>query len=184
MMENFLSTHRAISFSGCISQLHFFHFMGSTEAMLLAVMGFDRFVAICKPLHYTLIMNPQVCIQMALTVRIIGFYHTLLHSVMTSRLNCCGSNRIHHLLCDVKPLLELACGNTELNQWLVNTVTGTIAMAQVPSAQGKKKALTTCTSHLSMVILFYGLVFATYLKSPGHWGVEEMKLTYASEETL
>ena len=127
MLENFLSTHKTISFLGCISQLHFFHFLGSTESMLLAVMGFDRFVAICKPLHYTLIMNPQVCIQMAVTVWIIGFFHALLHSVMTSRLNFCGSNHIH-FFCDVKPLLELACGNVELNEWLLNTVTGTIAM--------------------------------------------------------
>ena len=74
MLENFLSTHKAISFLGCISQLHFFHFLGSTESMLLAVMGFDRFVAICKPLHYTLIMNHQVCTQMAVTVWIIGFF--------------------------------------------------------------------------------------------------------------
>ena len=74
MLENLLSTHKAISFLGCISQLHFFHFLGSTESMLLAVMGFDRFVAICKPLHYTLIMNHQVCTQMAVTVWIIGFF--------------------------------------------------------------------------------------------------------------
>ena len=74
MLGNFLFTHKTISFLGCISQLHFFHFLGSTESMLLAVMGFDRFVAICKPLHYTLIMNHQVCIQIAVTVWIIGFF--------------------------------------------------------------------------------------------------------------
>ncbi|KAM9739484.1 olfactory receptor 12D2-like [Dama dama] len=173
MLENFLSTHKAISFLGCISQLHFFHFMGSTESMLLTVMGFDRFVAICKPLHYTLIMNHQVCIQMAVTVWIIGFFHALLHSVMTSRLNFCGSNHINHFFCDVKPLLELACGNTELNQWLLNTVTGTIAMSscfltflsyfyiiiylffKTRSCSMLHKALSTCTSHFLVVVLFY-----------------------------
>ena len=128
MLGNFLFTHKTISFLGCISQLHFFHFLGSTESMLLAVMGFDRFVAICKPLHYTLIMNHQVCIQIAVTVWIIGFFHALLHSVMTSHLNFCGSNHIHHFFCDVKPLLELACRNTELNEWLLNTVMGTFAI--------------------------------------------------------
>ncbi|XP_055430572.1 olfactory receptor 12D2-like [Bubalus kerabau] len=173
MLENLLSTHKAISFLGCISQLHFFHFMGSTESMLLAVMGFDRFVAICKPLHYTLIMNHQVCIQMAVAVWIIGFFHALLHSVMTSRLNFCGSNHIHHFLCDVKPLLESACGNTELNQWLVNNVTGTIATGscfltflsyfyiivylffKTHSCSMLHKALSTCASHLLVVVLFY-----------------------------
>ena len=83
MLENFLSTHKTISFLGCISQLHFFHFLGSTESMLLAMMGFDCFVAICKPLRYPLSMSHQVCVQMAITVWIIGFFHVLLHSVMT-----------------------------------------------------------------------------------------------------
>ena len=173
MLENFLSTHKTISFLGCISQLHFFHFMGSTEAMLLAVMGFDRFVAICKPLHYTLIMNHQVCIQMAVTVWIIGFFHALLHSVMTSRLNFCDSNQINHFFCDVKPLLKLACGNTELNWWLVNNVTGTIATGacfltflsyfyiivylffKTHSCRMLRKALSTCASHFVVVVLFH-----------------------------
>ena len=129
MLENFLSTHKTISFSECISQLHFFHCLGSTEAMLVPVMAFDRFVAICKPLHHTLIMSHQVCTQMAVTIWIIGFFHALLHSVMTSRLNFCGSNHIQHFFCDVKPLLELACGSTDLNEWLLNTVTGPLPLA-------------------------------------------------------
>ncbi|XP_015331357.1 olfactory receptor 12D1-like [Marmota marmota marmota] len=95
MLENFLSTHKAISFMGCISQLHFFHFLGSTEAMLLAVMAFDHFVAICKPLHYTVIMNPQLCTQMAITIWATGFFYALWHSIMTSHLNFCGPNHIH-----------------------------------------------------------------------------------------
>ncbi|XP_055262593.1 olfactory receptor 12D2-like [Moschus berezovskii] len=181
MLENFLSTHKAISFLGCMSQLHFFHFLGSTESMLLAVMGFDRFVAICKPLHYTLTMSHQVCIQMAVTVWITGFFHALLHSVMTSRLNFCGSNHIHHFFCDIKPLLELACGNTELNEWLLNTVTGTIAMGsffltflsyfyiiiylffKTHSCSMLHKALSTCASHFLVVVLFFIPVVFVYI---------------------
>ncbi|XP_040091881.1 olfactory receptor 12D2-like, partial [Oryx dammah] len=181
MLENFLSTHKAVSFLGCISQLHFFHFLGSTESMLLAVMGFDRFLAICKPLHYTLIMNHQVCIQMAVTVWIIGFFHALLHSVMTSHLNFCGSNRIHHFFCDVKPLLELACGNTDLNEWLLHSVTGTIAMGssfltflsyfyiiiylffKTHSCSMLHKALSTCASHFLVVVLFFIPVVFVYI---------------------
>ena len=181
MLENFLSTHKAISFLGCINQLHFFHFLGSTEAMLVPVMAFDRFVAICKPLHYTLIMNHQVCTQMAVTIWIIGFFHALLHSVMTSHLNFCGSNHIHHF-CDVKPLLELACGNIELNEWLLNTVTGTIAMSsffltflsyfyiiiylffKTCSCSMLHKALSTCASHFMVVVLFYAPVVFTYIR--------------------
>ncbi|EAX03191.1 olfactory receptor, family 12, subfamily D, member 2 [Homo sapiens] len=181
MLQNFLSTHKAISFLGCISQLHFFHFLGSTESMLFAVMAFDLSVAICKPLRYTVIMNPQLCTQMAITIWVIGFFHALLHSVMTSRLNFCGSNRIHHFLCDIKPLLKLACGNTELNQWLLSTVTGTIAMGpffltllsyfyiitylffKTRSCSMLCKALSTCASHFMVVILFYAPVLFTYI---------------------
>ncbi|XP_047714870.1 olfactory receptor 12D2-like [Prionailurus viverrinus] len=181
MLENFFSTHKAISFLGCISQLHFFHFLGSTEAMLLAVMAFDRFVAICRPLHYSVIMNYQLCTRMAVTVWTIGFFHALLHSMMTSRLNFCGSHQIHHFFCDVKPLLELACGNTELNQWLLNTVTGTIAMgpffltllsyfsiiislfSKTHSCSALRKALSTCASHFMVVILLYVPVIFTYI---------------------
>ena len=182
MLENFLSTHKAISFLGCISQLHFFHFLGSTEVMLLAVMAFDRFVAICKPLRYTVIMNHQVCTQMAVTIWIIGFFHALLHSVMTSRLNFCGSNHIHHFFCDVKPLLELACGNTDLNEWLLHTVTETIAMGsffltllsyfyiivylffKTHSCRLLRKALSTCASHFMLVVLLFGPVFFIYIR--------------------
>ncbi|XP_043764725.1 olfactory receptor 12D2-like [Cervus elaphus] len=182
MLENFLSTHKAISFLGCISQLHFFHFLGSTEAMLVPVMAFDRFVAICKPLHYTVIMSHQVCTQMAVTIWIIGFFHALLHSVMTSRLNFCGSNHIHHFFCDVKPLLKLACGNIELNQWLLNNVTGTFAMGsffltllsyfyiitylffKTHSCSMLHKALSTCASHFMVVVLLFGPVFFIYIR--------------------
>ncbi|KAM9738760.1 olfactory receptor 12D1-like [Dama dama] len=182
MLENFLSTHKAISFLGCISQLHFFHFLGSTEAMLVPVMAFDRFVAICKPLRYTLIMSHQVCTQMAVTIWIIGFFHALLHSVMTSRLNFCGSNHIHHFFCDVKPLLKLACGNIELNQWLLNNVTGTFAMGsffltflsyfyiiiylffKTHSCSMLHKALSTCASHFMVVVLLFGPVFFIYIR--------------------
>nr|XP_027777377.1 olfactory receptor 12D2-like [Marmota flaviventris] len=181
MLENFLSTHKAISFMGCISQLHFFHFLGSTEAMLLAVMAFDRFVAICKPLHYTVIMNPQLCTQMAITIWAIGFFHALLHSIMTSCLNFCGPNHIHHFFCDIKPLLELACGNTELNQRLLNTVTGTIATGpflmtllsyfyiitylflKTQSCSMLHRALSTCASNFMVVVLLYAPVIFAYI---------------------
>ncbi|KAB0354587.1 hypothetical protein FD755_022046 [Muntiacus reevesi] len=191
MLENFLSTHKAISFLGCISQLHFFHFLGSTEVMLLAVMAFDRFVAICKPLRYTVIMNHQVCTQMAVTVWIIGFFHALLHSVMTSRLNFCGSNHIHHFFCDVKPLLELACGNTDLNEWLLHTVTEAIAMGsffltllsyfyiiiylffKTHSCSMLRKALSTCASHFMLVVLLFGPVFFIYIRPASNSSMDQ-----------
>ncbi|XP_043764724.1 olfactory receptor 12D2-like [Cervus elaphus] len=195
MLENFLSTHKTISFLGCISQLHFFHFLGSTEAMLVPVMAFDRFVAICKPLHYTVIMSHQVCTQMAVTIWIIGFFHSLLHSVMTSRLNFCGSNHIHHFFCDVKPLLKLACGNTELNQWLLNNVTGTFAMGsffltllsyfyiitylffKTHSCSMLHKALSTCASHFMVVVLFYAPVVFTYIRPASGSSMDQERIS-------
>ncbi|KAM4835595.1 olfactory receptor 12D1-like [Thomomys bottae] len=182
MLGNFFSTDKTISFFGCISQLHFFHFLGSTEAILLAVMAFDRLMAICKPLHYPVIMNPQLCAKIAVTIWTIGFFHALMHSVMTSRLTFCASNQIHHFFCDVKPLLELACGNTELNQWLLSAVTGTIAMGpffltllsylyiiiylflKTHSCSMLHKALSTCASHFMVVFLFYAPVLFIYIR--------------------
>ncbi|XP_004717799.1 olfactory receptor 12D2-like [Echinops telfairi] len=194
MLENLLSANKAISFVGCISQLHFFHFLGSTEAMLLAVMAFDRFVAICKPLRYTVIMNHQRCAQMAGTVWVIGFLHALLHSIVTSTLNFCGSNHVHHFFCDIKPLLELACGNTELNQWLLNTVTGTIAMCpffltllsysyiitsllfKTRSCSMLQKALSTCASHFMVVTLLYVPVLVTYARPSSGSSMEQERV--------
>ncbi|KAM4834908.1 olfactory receptor 12D1-like [Thomomys bottae] len=186
MLGNLLSTNKSISFSACISQIHFSHFLGSTEAMLLAVMAFDRLMAICKPLHYPVIMNPQLCAKIAVTIWTIGFFHALMHSVMTSRLTFCASNQIHHFFCDVKPLLELACGNTELNQWLLNTVTGTIGMCtfvlillsyfyiiiylflKTHSCSMLHKALSTCASHFMVVIILYTPVLFIYAR-PASW---------------
>uniref|UniRef100_A0A8C6G3S8 Olfactory receptor n=1 Tax=Mus spicilegus TaxID=10103 RepID=A0A8C6G3S8_MUSSI len=182
LLQNLLSTSKAISFLGCITQLHFFHFLGSTETMLLPVMAFDRFVAICRPLHYSVIMNHQLCIHMTVTIWTVGFFHALLHSVMTSRLSFCGPNHVHHFFCDIKPLLDLACGNTELNLWLLNTVTGTIALTsffliflsyfyiitnlllKTRSCSMLHKALSTCASHFMVVVLFYAPVLFTYIR--------------------
>ncbi|XP_027731990.1 olfactory receptor 12D2-like [Vombatus ursinus] len=182
MLDDFLSTHKTISFVGCITQLHFFHFLGSTEAILLGVMAFDRFVAICNPLRYTILMKHQVCLCLAAVTWITGFFHALLHSVMTSHLTFCKSNHIHHFFCDIKPLLDLACGNTELNHWMLETVTGTIAISpfflillsyfyiisfllfKSWSCSMLQKALSTCTSHFIVVIFFYVPVVFIYIR--------------------
>ncbi|XP_072494116.1 olfactory receptor 12D1-like [Notamacropus eugenii] len=154
VLENFLSTHKAISFLGCITQLHFFHFLGSTESILLAIMAFDRFVAICNPLRYLVVMKHQVCLQMATVAWVISFFYALMHSIMTSQLNFCQSHQLNHFLCDVKPLLELACGNTVINQWLLSSHSWNMI----------RKALSICASHFMVVCLFYGPVGFTYIR--------------------
>ncbi|XP_077015299.1 olfactory receptor 12D3-like [Tamandua tetradactyla] len=182
VLINLLSTHKAISFLGCITQLHFFHFLGSTESILLSVMAFDRFVAICYPLRYTVIMNTQVCILLAVVAWLISFLYALMHSVMTAHLNFCGSQKLNHFFCDVKPLLELACSNIQLNQWFLSIVTGSISMGAFfltllsyfyiisfllfknRSCRILHKALSTCASHFMVVCLFYGPVGFTYIR--------------------
>ena len=182
VLINLLSAHRAISFLGCITQLHFFHFLGSTEAILLAVMAFDRFAAICNPLRYPVIMKPKVCILLAAMAWSTSFFYALIHSVMTARLNFCHSQELNHFFCDVKPLLELACSNTLLNQWLLSVVTGSISMGAFfltllsylyiicslllkhKSCRKLHKALSTCASHFMVVCLFYGPVGFTYIR--------------------
>ncbi|XP_072494118.1 olfactory receptor 12D1-like [Notamacropus eugenii] len=187
MLNDFLSTNKTISFVGCITQLHFFHFLGSTEVILLCVMAFDRFVAICNPLRYMVLMKHQVCLSLTVVTWITGFFHALLHSIMTSHLTFCGSNHIQHFFCDIKPLLDLACGNIELNQWMLETVTGTIAIStfffillsyfyiisfllfKSRSCSMLQKALSTCASHFIVVILLYVPVVFTYI-SPSSGG--------------
>ncbi|XP_070217057.1 olfactory receptor 12D3 [Bos mutus] len=144
LMANLLSAHKAVSFLGCITQLHFFHFLGCTESILLAIMGFDRFVAICYPLCYTLIMNLKVCILLATVAWITSFFYALMHSVMTARLNFCHSLKLNHFFCDVKPLLDFLLFKNH-------------------TCRVFHKALSTCASHLMVVSLFYGTVGLTYI---------------------
>ncbi|XP_044839488.1 olfactory receptor 12D2-like [Mauremys mutica] len=196
MLAGFLSGHQTISFTSCLAQLHFFHFLGSSEAMLLAVMAYDRYVAICNPLRYTLVMSPQACLLLAGITWATGFLHALMHTVMTSRLHFCGPNRIHHFFCDIKPLLSLACSSIGLNLSLLHTVTGIIGVSpfiitllsylyiisflflKVRSRESRRKAFSTCTSHLTVIAMYYGTVIFAYTRpSSGSSKGEEMIIT-------
>ncbi|XP_065421198.1 olfactory receptor 12D1-like [Chrysemys picta bellii] len=181
MLSGFLSGCQTISFAGCLAQLHFFHFLGSSEAVLLAVMGYDRYVAICNPLCYRLVMRQRACLLLATASWVTGFLHALMHTVMTSQLQFCGPSRVPHFFCDIKPLLSLACGSTHLNLTLLNIVTGGIVvipfiltllsylyiisflLLKVQSWESRRKAFSTCASHLTVVSLFYGGAILTYL---------------------
>lgn len=149
-------------------------------------MAYDHYVAICNPLHYTLVMNQWACPLLAGSTWATVFLHALMHSVMTSQLSFCGPVSVHHLSCDIKPLLNLACGSTQLNLILLNFFSGNIALLsfnttllsnlyiisflllKMQSWESRRKSFSTCTSHLMVVCLFYMPVFGNYmLASPG-----------------
>ncbi|XP_060112273.1 olfactory receptor 12D1-like [Heteronotia binoei] len=196
MLSGFLTEHQAISFIECLVQLHFFYFLGSGEGILLGVMAFDRYMAICNPLRYTVIMNKLTCLLLAGATWVAGFFHAMMHTVATSQLWFCGPNHVQHFLCDVKPLLKLACSNTTLNLSLLNIVTGCIAMSgffltflsylyiisflffKVQSWKSRWKAFSTCASHLTVVALLYVPVLSNYLlASVGESAKREMIIT-------
>ncbi|XP_064014234.1 olfactory receptor 12D1-like [Pogoniulus pusillus] len=175
MLTGLLFGHQPISFAGCLAQLHFFHFLGSTEAVLLATMAYDRYRAICHPLHYALVITPWTCLLLAAASWSSGFVHALMHSVMTSQLSFCGHNHVHHFFCDIKPLLNLACSSTRLNMTLLNVVLGPFILIvlsyfyiissifqEVQSQEGRRKSFSTCASHLTVVALFYIPVLFNY----------------------
>ncbi|KAM3821115.1 olfactory receptor 12D1-like [Vipera latastei] len=181
MLSGFLRNYQSISLIGCLTQLHFFHFLGSSEAVLLGVMAYDRYAAICHPLRYTLIMSKWACITLAGATWAAGFFHALMHTVVTSQLWFCGPNLIEHFFCDIKPLLKLACSSTTLNFILLNLVSSFIALSpffftllsyfyiisflffKVQSWRNCWKAFSTCASHLSVVAIFYIPALSNYM---------------------
>ncbi|XP_063158262.1 olfactory receptor 12D1-like [Candoia aspera] len=181
MLAGFLSEQHTISFKSCMVQLHFFHFLGSSEVILLGIMAYDRYIAICNPLCYTLLMRKEVYLLMAAAAWSTGFLHALMHAVMTARLPFCGPNHVEHFFCDIKPLLKLACGSTHLNLMLLSIVTTFIVMGpfifillsylyiltflllKVKSWRGWQKAFSTCGSHLIVVALLYIPVLFNYM---------------------
>uniref|UniRef100_A0A8C3YSV3 Olfactory receptor n=1 Tax=Catagonus wagneri TaxID=51154 RepID=A0A8C3YSV3_9CETA len=188
-LANFLSSSKAISFEGCATQLFFFSLMATTEAFLLAVMAYDRFLAICSPLHYTITMCPSACARLVLGCYFGGCLNAILQTSLTFSLLFCRSNHIDHFFCDVPPLLLLACADTALNELvlfgicgliIVSTTLGvlvsyayiTVTILRMRSGAGRHKLFSTCGSHMTAVSLFYGTVFVMYAQ-PG--AVESMQ---------
>ncbi|XP_066428604.1 olfactory receptor 12D2-like [Eleutherodactylus coqui] len=181
MLSGLLFDNKKISFQGCIAQLYFLHFLGSTEGMLLASMSYDRYIAICNPLRYHVLMARVVCLELAFTSWLVGSLYSLLHTILTSMLPFCNMNKVTHFCCDIKPLLKLACADTHINESLLKIVTGSIGLStfvliiisytfigthlhRIRSEQGRSKAFSTCTSHLTVVFLFFGTSLSTFLR--------------------
>ncbi|XP_062994674.1 olfactory receptor 10AG1-like [Elgaria multicarinata webbii] len=181
MLNNILSGSQSISFIGCALQTYFTFFLGGSECFLLASMAYDRYVAICKPLHYPVLMSRKVYTSLAVASWLSGFFMSFGHTSMVFTLPFCDSNVINHFFCDIPPLLKLACGDTSRTEIAVFAVAmvfvtfpfililmsyaGIIAaILKISSSEGQKKTFSTCSSHLIVVTLFFGSGCIIYLK--------------------
>ncbi|XP_007956460.1 olfactory receptor 5V1-like [Orycteropus afer afer] len=181
LLKNLLTQKQSISFLGCALQLFLLVALLGTEVFLLTVMAYDRYVAICFPLRYTLIMTKWRCVQLMATTWAMGFLHSVLHTVFTFRLSFCKSNRVNQYYCDIPPVVALSCSSTYVAEMLVLVVGGTLGISaflitgisyiyiistilMIRSAEGKRKAFSTCASHLLVVCLFYGTVIINYVR--------------------
>ncbi|XP_062993183.1 olfactory receptor 6J1-like [Elgaria multicarinata webbii] len=179
LLWNLLSGDKSISFSACMAQTYFYFLLGTVEFFLLMFMSYDRYAAICKPLHYHTIMNDQVCIKILLGSWLCGFLSVLSPIIKISRLTYCNSI-INHFFCDSGPLLELSCTDTsfiELMDFMLSslvilgsTILTSIAYAcilstilQIPTNTGRMKAFNTCASHLALISLSCGISIFTYV---------------------
>ncbi|XP_057558837.1 olfactory receptor 6C74-like [Hippopotamus amphibius kiboko] len=172
---------KTISYNSCIAQLFFVFLLGASEFYLLAAMSYDRYVAICKPLHYTAIMNSRVCIQLLFCCWLAGFFTIFVPLLLVLQLDFCASNIVDHFGCDSTPLLQISCSDTQLIETVgfisaVVTLMVTLAMViisyiyialtilKIPSSNHKKKAFSTCSSHMIVISLSYGSCIFMYVK--------------------
>ncbi|XP_075404337.1 olfactory receptor 10AG1-like [Tenrec ecaudatus] len=180
MLVNLWTQYRSISFLECATQLCFFLILGATECFFLAVMAYDRYVAICNPLHYPLVMNQKVCVQLAVGSWVIGIPVQIGQTAQIFSLDFCASKEINHFFCDIPPIIKLACGDTSVNEMAVYILAVFIVaipfmlilasyskiistILKLPTASGRAKAFSTCSSHLLVVVLFFGSGSITYL---------------------
>uniref|UniRef100_A0A8C7B8Q1 Olfactory receptor n=1 Tax=Neovison vison TaxID=452646 RepID=A0A8C7B8Q1_NEOVI len=179
MLANHVSGHKGIPYAGCLTQMFFFIWFAGIDSFLLTAMAYDRYVAICHPLHYARSVTPQLCGLLVAASWTAAFGNALTHTVLLTRLSFCTHNRVPHFFCDLSPLLKLACSDTFLNNVMVYTV-GALpiitpfmvilvsytrifaTVLRIPSTRGKQKAFSTCGSHLSVVSLFYGTLIGVY----------------------
>ncbi|XP_027410221.1 olfactory receptor 1L8-like [Bos indicus x Bos taurus] len=194
MLVDFLSETKTISYAGCLTQMYFIYALSTTDNCLLAAMAYDRYVAICDPFHYVTIMSHCRCVLLVAFSCSLPHLHSLLHILLLNQLTFCDSNVVHHFICDINPLLKLSCSSIFVNDLTIKTeglvfwvtpflcivfsyVQILIAVLRIPSAAGKHKAFSTCGSHFTVVILFYGSIFYVYLQPLSSYTVQDRVAT-------
>ncbi|XP_008692347.1 olfactory receptor 1009-like [Ursus maritimus] len=193
MLTDFFVKRKFISFLGCALQQWFFGFFVAAECFLLASMAYDRYVAICNPLLYSVLMSQRLCVQLVVGPYIIGFMNTMTHTTNAFRLPFCGPNVINHFFCDMSPLLSLVCADSRLTKLIVFVVAGAvgifsgltivvsyiyilIAIMKIHSAEGRRKAFSTCSSHLTAVSILYGTLFFIYVQPSASFSLDLNKV--------
>lgn len=180
MLLIIIADQKTISVVGCLAQFYFFGSLAATECLLLAVMSYDRYLAICQPLRYRILMTGSLCLRLATGSWFCCFLLTAITMVLLCRQTFCGPNEIDHFFCDFTPLIHLSCMDTSLTEtiafatssavtlvpFLLITISYScilVAILRIPSGTGRRKAFSTCSSHLTVVTVFYGTLIATYL---------------------
>ncbi|NWX92621.1 OR5G3 protein, partial [Nothoprocta ornata] len=181
MLADFMLKERHVTYAGCVAQVFIFDILGIAECFLLATMAYDRYVAICHPLVYSLVMSPKLCFQLVFGSYLIGLMNSMSHTMGILNLSFCGSKVIDLYFCDISLLISLSTSDTTLNRTILRTSASLYGISSIlivlssytaicstvlgiHSAKGKCKAFSTCTSHLAVVSIFYGTSFLMYLK--------------------
>ncbi|XP_074838284.1 olfactory receptor 10G6-like [Carettochelys insculpta] len=200
VVATFLPGGGDVSFQGCAAQLFFFHFLGCTECFLYTVMAYDRFLAICKPLRYGVIMNRTACLCLAAGTWLGGALHSLLETTLTFRLPYGQDNRVGYIFCDIPAVLKLACGDTALNEMVTLVDVGFVAMTcfllilmsyvyivstilRIRSAEGRRRAFSTCAAHVIVVVTYYVPLVFIYLRPGSQHPVDKVVAVFYTTVT-
>ncbi|XP_060092319.1 olfactory receptor 10R2-like [Heteronotia binoei] len=190
MLVNLLKKMATISFVGCAIQMYIFLTFANINCMLLTVMGYDRYVSICKPLHYPILMNQRFCTKLVVFTVAMGFLFSTMETYFIFILPFCGPNKIHHFFCDLAPLLQLACGRNYFGEIVIFLICFLMVscsfllillsyllilntILKIPTTDGKRKAFSTCASHLIVVVVHFGCASIIYLRPQSRYTLNE-----------
>ncbi|XP_030042395.1 olfactory receptor 6-like [Microcaecilia unicolor] len=201
LLDILLRKAHRVSMTGCFTQMYFFLSLACTEIFILSVMAYDRYVAVCQPLSYYLVMNQKVCILMSTVTWILGFLLPASYFIFIPQFSFCGSNEINHFFCDISALLKLSCTSTSTIECVIYILGAFMAfpcfmstiisyvyiisnILRIRSTEGRRKAFSTCSSHLTVVCLFYLTLMCVYIRPPSMQSIYINKFIFILHNTL